>query len=117
MAGSTTEAIDSAAVNALVAEMLRWFKPARTKHAFDFTVTSGPQPTIVPFTAGRVASLMIPANQIWVGGDAGLTVNNGIGLAAGQILSFGPEEGDSYTFVITTTALAPVDLRCIELLP
>lgn len=114
MAGPSASAPDWPLINRLIDELLPWYARAERKHAFDVSVTA--LATIVPFTLGRIAALMIPAGSIWVGGDGGLTVNNGLPLIAGQVFSFGPEEGESFTWAITTTGLSPVDLRCFELL-
>jgi hypothetical protein len=91
-----------------------YYRIAKTKRAFDFTATTTATP--VPFTLGRIASLILPSAAVWLGGDGGLTTNNGVPINSGAFLTFGPEEGDSITWLITTVVLAPVDVRCFELL-
>lgn len=94
-------------------ELLPWFARARTKRAFDFQATGNA--VIVPFTAGRIGAIMAPTGAVWLGGDGSLSANNGLPLSAGMYFTFGPEEGNSYSWLIS--AGAAVDVRCFELLP
>ena len=109
----TPPTANTALWNSVANELLPWYARARTKRAFDFQATG--IAVIVPFTLGRIGSIIAPAGAIWLGGDGGLTVNNGLPLTAGMYFTFGPEEGDSYTYLIS--AGTAIDVRCFELLP
>jgi hypothetical protein len=98
----------------LLALLGPYYQVAKTKRAFDFSATAICNP--VPFTEGRIAALIIPAGNVWLGGDGGLSTNNGLPIGSGGFVSFGPEEGNSITWLITTALLAPIDVRCFELL-
>ncbi len=90
---------------------------ARTKHAFGILVQAN-NAVQIPWSAGRIASLFIPSQPVWMGGDGGVTpyvgAEAGLPVATNATVVFGPEEGNSATWLIST--IANVDVRCFELL-
>jgi len=115
-AGFTAAEID--AIMALVPELQQWFQRARLKRAFAFVATIVPRP--IPWTPARIASLAIPQSAIWLGGDNGLNTEQGLPIPALGVLTFGPEEGGSPTYVISgdgTVGAAQATIKCLELIP
>lgn len=112
-----------AALMAVVPLLARWYRAASRKRPFGFACTA--VATKVPFTPGRLGTLILPAGNVWLGGDATVSPavgstgagNAGLPIAANAVLSFGEEEGNSETWLVTTAALSPVDVRCLELVP
>ncbi len=90
-------------------------KARRKRH---FTITVGATNAFkVPFTNGRIASVLVPNGSVWVGGDSSVTTSGpsgGIPLIAGQPFICGLEEGDSETWLIATAATT---VACMEFLP
>jgi hypothetical protein len=100
-----------------LAQILAWVPRATRKRHFTVTVGSF-TPFKVPFSAGRIASAIVPAGAVWVGGDSSVTTtgpSGGIPLTAGQPFTCGLEEGDSDTWLIA--AAGPVTVACMEFLP
>ena len=102
----------------LIALQKPFYQGAVKKHTFGITVTNV-KAIRIPWTAGRIASVFIPSLAVWTGGDPGVTVaaggSAGLPIVANAQVIFGPEEGDSDTFLIAQ--LPQVDVRCLELLP
>lgn len=101
----------------LIGLQMPFYARARIKRAFGFTAST--TALQVPWSQGRIASLIVPSAPIWVGGDQGITVaatgsSSAFPLQTNAILGFGPEEGDSPTWIITNST--GIDVRCLELL-
>jgi len=114
--GLTSKDVD--AWRLLVALQRKYNLVASRKNAFGILVTSG-QAKQIPWTDGRIASVFIPAQAVWLGGDAsvqtGVGGNAGLPIPANEGFVFGPEEGDSASWLIASAV--SVDVRCLELLP
>ena len=104
---------DIDAWRALIAAQKRYNLVARQKN--DFQLTVGTNPVKIPWTLGHNLSLFIPSIAVWMGGNNSVSVGRSTPIAAGATVIFGPEEGDSPTYLIA--ASASVDVRCFELLP
>ena len=114
----TLTAAENAALAQLIGLLPHYYQGAVKKRAFGITVTSA-RPVRIPWTVGHIASVFIPSLAVWMGGDQGLQVgaggSAGLPIVANAQVIFGPEEGDSDTFLIAQ--LPSVDVRCLELLP
>lgn len=111
--------IDVPALDELLALITPFYTRAARKRSFGFTCL--PVSARVPFTPGRIASVFIPVGgTVYMGGDASVTATFGatwgLPIISGQQAVFGPEEGASETWLITTVA-AGVTVGCLELLP
>jgi len=111
--GSPVTPADLAAWQQLIALQVPFYQRAVRKRAFSFQARSD-LPARIPFTPGRIASLFIPTTLVWMGGDDTLTNQNGLPVLANVPTVFGPEEGDSWTYLIGQAIT--VDVRCFELL-
>jgi hypothetical protein len=90
---------------------------AKSKHVFGITVNNT-QPIRIPWSKGRIGSVFTPLVACWMGGDPSVLTtagqSAGLPIAAGATVIFGPEEGNSDTYLIAQ--VASVDVRCLELL-